>query len=281
MVRVFLILILLLLASPVIGFTSSSEKIPIGIVPFHSPEKIWRLYSPFVDYLNKNTAYKWELRLFASHEDIKRAICADELSIALVGPFIAHKVFKQCGTEFLLLALNEDGKTGFRILIITLDDKLVSTKALVGKRIGLFKPNTATHIVTKKMLDEDGINEDNAKLMIFQTLERLVEETMIGSISAAGVRDNALKTLKNPKFKVLKTSEPVPGFVFVASGAVSKDIRRDFTKALLRLKPFKDNRDKRTVQDWDEAIKYGFILPSKDYSQQLEHYDLKYGRYAK
>ncbi len=43
---------------------SASTTYSIGIIPFYSPEQIRRLYTPFIDHLNKTTGMTWELKLY-------------------------------------------------------------------------------------------------------------------------------------------------------------------------------------------------------------------------
>lgn len=258
----------------------SEEKAYISVVPFHAPEKIWHLYSHFIDYLNKNTDIKWELKIYPNHDTIKEALCSNEISIALFGPILAYKTYQECSASPLIAALNENGRINFKIAIVSVDPKIKSLKDLKGHKVGLFKPKTVANWVTRKMLDDEGLNEGNLEFVIFQNLERISNEILTGSIKAGGIRETTLKTLKNLNLNTLKVSDSMPGFVFMASPKISDDIRKKFTNALLKLKPLKNKKDMSTTQEWDEVIKYGFSLPPKDYMQEVEKFYILYNKYT-
>jgi ABC-type phosphate/phosphonate transport system substrate-binding protein len=263
-----------------ISNASSEEKIFISVVPFHAPEKIWHLYSPFVDYLNKNTDIKWELKIYPNHDAIKEALCSNEISIALFGPILVYETHKECGATPLITALNDNGKVNFKVAIVSVDPKIKSLKDLKGHKVGLFKPQAVANWVTKKMLDDEGLNEGNVEFIVFQSLERILNEILTGSIKAGGVREMTLKTFRNFNFNILKISEPLPGFAFMASPHISQDVRKKFINALLKLKPLKNKTDMSTVKMWDETIKYGFSSPPKDYMQEVNKYYILYSKYA-
>ncbi len=280
-----LTVIILMIASSLLTTSiydvSAKERAYISIAPFYAPEKIWRLYSPLIDYLNKSTNIHWELKVYPSHEAIERAVCNNDLSIALLGPLFVYRTHKECGAEMLLAALDETGKENLKIVIVSADKRVRSIKDLVGQRIGLFKPYTAAHGVTKKMLFDEGVTEANTKFVVYQNLERLIDDVMTGAIKAGGVRESSLKGYKNFSFNHIKASGPLPNFFFVASPDTSEGIKKTFVKTMLRLKPLSNERDKRLVQNWDEVVKYGYALPPKDCLQELEGYYLLYYKFTR
>lgn len=258
----------------------SEEKTYISIVPFHAPEKIWHLYSPFIDYLNKNTDIKWELKIYPNHDAVKEALCSNEISLALSGPVLAHMIYQECGASPLIAALNNDGKVNFKIAIVSVDPKIKSLKDLEGHKIGLFKPKTVANWVTKKMLDDEGLNESNVEFVIFQSMERIFNSVLTGSTKAGGIREYNLKAYENFNLNVLKISDPVPGFVFMASPKISDNVRKKFIDALLKLKPLTNKTDMATMQRWDKVIRHGFSLPPRDYMQEVKKFYMLHKKYA-
>lgn len=82
---------------------------------------------------------------------------------------IAHLAYERYSVSLLLVALNEDGKGTFKVLVVSADPEIKTLKDLKGHKIGLYKPKTMTHMVTKKLLDDEGLNESNAEFLIFQS----------------------------------------------------------------------------------------------------------------
>jgi phosphonate transport system substrate-binding protein len=275
---VFLLIILITFSLFDKGY---SEEIYISIVPFHAPEKIWKLYTPFVNYLNKNTNIKWQLKIYPNHEEIKKALCNGEISIALFGPILAYKANKECNAEPLILALNEDGKPNFSIYIVTADKKIKSIKHLKGHRIGLFKPATVANVVTRELLNKEGINEENSKFIVYQNLERIVNDIMTDEIKAGGIRNLNYLSFKNLNLQILKKSEPVPGFSFMALTTIDPKIKKLFINALLRLNSLEKDNLRKITSEWDETIKHGFSLPDKNYLKEAEKFNIIYEKYIK
>lgn len=255
------------------------ETATFAVIPVQSPERIWLMYSPLVEYLNKHTNIRWELRLLKGPKEMFDALCNNELSVGFIGPMFVYKLLKDCRVELLLLALNEQGEVNFRIKLVTADRDVKSVKDLIGQKIGIFKPNTAAYAVIKKMLEEEGINEGNAQFVIYQSLERILDDVVVKSIKAGGVRDTILDSYKNFNFTAIKVSEPLPGFVFVASAKTPEHVKKSFKSALLKLNPKKNPKDKVLLDRWDKLVKYGFILPTSEYISDIKRYFNLYGQY--
>lgn len=254
------------------GLASAAEKPRIhylAVVPFHAPEKIVHLYTPVINYLNKSTKKKWELKLYPSHNAIAEGICNNEFSVGLFGPLLASKTYELCGTKPLLVALGKDGKPHFRVVLVTADPWVKSVRDLRGKKVGIFKAGTVAHHMTKKFFDDDKIPFDSVEFQEFRKLEDILNEVLTGSLTAGGVRESAYERFKGFNLKNLKTSDPMPGFAFFASPQLDKATQKTFMKALLALKPLKRKTDQSIVEAWDEEIKSGFVLPPERYIEDV------------
>lgn len=264
-----------------LALADTDNEVIVSIVPFYSPEKKWHLYSPFIDYLNKNSNIKWHLKIYPDLDAIKKALCDGEVAIALFGPVLAYTAHKECGAEPLILAANEDGNAELKIFIVTADPKIKSIKDLNGRKIGLFKPITVANIMTRKMLDDEGINEENAKFLIYQNLERIFNDVMTGELDAGGIREYNYISFKNLDLKVLKASEPVPGCAFMSSPKTPVSVKKEFSNILLKLNSLGKNKLKEITKEWDEIIKHGFLLPKGDYIKDAERFNILYEKYKK
>ena len=91
----------------------SADVQRLGIVPFYAPEKIWNLYTPLIEHLNKTTGYRWELKLYHDHDAIVGGICKGEVTVAFLGPVPFGRAQEQCRTWPLLVALGIDGKPDY------------------------------------------------------------------------------------------------------------------------------------------------------------------------
>jgi phosphonate transport system substrate-binding protein len=135
----------------------TARAFSIGIIPFYSPEQIWRLYAPFIEYLNKTTGTTWELKLYHNHDSIIDALCSGGVSVALLGPVPLGRAHQKCRAAPLVVSLGNDGKPFYRSIIVTGDKTIQSLTDLRGKTFGLFKGSTAAHIIPLQMLKDGGI----------------------------------------------------------------------------------------------------------------------------
>lgn len=272
----FISIILLIIIQIFSASYGYAKTVSIGIIPFYSPEKIWALYQPLIEYLNKTTDIKWELKLFKEHEALVKGICANEVSIAFLGPVPLGRAYEACGVDVLLVALGKDGKSHYRSIIFTADPKIKSLKDLNGKPFPFVKGSTAAHILPAKMLTEEGIE---FKPVFYKSQEKIVQAVLNQEVLAGGVKELIYEKFKSFNLKVLKASEPIPNHAFCASPAIDKKVAEKFKRALLKLKPITNEKDKELVKDWDDEIKNGFILPYDGYLKEvlrLQKWDKKF-----
>ncbi|NJD55801.1 MAG: hypothetical protein FIA94_05270 [Nitrospirae bacterium] len=238
----------------------------LGIIPFYAPEKIWNLYTPLIEHLNKTTGYRWELKLYNDHDGIISGICKGEVAVAFLGPVPFGRAQEKCRVRPLLVALGSDGKPDYSSIIITSDPSIRSLSDVRGKRFGFFGGSTAAFVLPRQMLDEEGISIDKIIPVYFKGQDKLMEALLKHEIAAAGIKESLHEKFKDFSLEVLKISTPVPNFVFSASPALAPDVEKSFIESLRKIQPRTNPEDRRTVQNWDDEIKNGFIIAPKNYS---------------
>lgn len=236
-----------------------------AVIPFYGPEKIWNLYAPFVNYLNKATGLRWELKLFHNHEEVIAGLCSGEVSIALLGPVPLGIVAKNCGIEPLIVALGRDGRPFYHSVILAPKEGVNDLAGLRGKRFGVFRGSTAAHILPIKMLREAGVAEKDITLIFYPNQEDILKAVVSGEVAAGGVKESLYLKFKDASLKALKISDPVPQFAFSAAPSLGRKAKLRFINALLGLKPRAKDKHRRLVKDWDDEIKNGFVLPSDSF----------------
>lgn len=236
-----------------------------AVIPFYSPEKIWTLYSPFVDYLSRSTGLSWQLKLYSNHDDLIDAICTGKVSAALLGPVPLGRANHKCGATPLLAALDDDGKPSYHSVILTNTPSVRTLKDLKGKKIGFFKGSTAAHIVPTKMLKDAGIGMSAIQPIFLESQDRIMSALLSGEVAAAGVKENLAIRFGQKNLKVLKVSAPLPNFALCTTPALSPSVRQQMLTALTSLKPLVSRKDAATMKGWDDEINNGFVLPGKNF----------------
>jgi len=61
------------------------------------------------------------------------------------------------------------------------------------------------------------------------------------------------------------TSPPLPNFALSAPTSLPASVRQHLVSALVRIKPLNNSKDAKTVKNWDDEIKHGFMRPDKEY----------------
>lgn len=244
---------------------SDPGRYTFAVIPFYSPEKIWALYTPFIDYLNKNTGQSWELKLYHNHNELIDELCNGRVSAALMGPVPLGRANNKCGATPLLAALGDDGTPSYHSVILTNTTSVTTLRKLKGKKIGFFKGSTAAHIVPAKILKDSGISMSAIQPIFLESQDRIMSALLSGEVAAAGVKETLAKRFSQQKLRVLAISAPLPNFALCASPSLPAAVRQQMISALTRLKPLADKKDAEAMKGWDDEINNGFMVPGKNF----------------
>jgi len=242
-----------------------ANEYAITVIPYYSPEKLWTRFAPFVDHLKKETGLPWELKLYHDHETLLNGLCSGEVSLALLGPVPLGRAMKRCGVDIVAVPVGKDGKPVYRSIIITSDPAVTTLGGLRQKRFALFKGSTAAHVVPLKMLRDAGLTEGDIVPVLLESQDHIINALLSRDVAAAGVKEALYRKFEGDPLRVLKTSDPLPNFAFAAAPGLNDRTRKRFADALLKLRPQTYPKDRELVQDWDDEIKNGFIIPPADF----------------
>ena len=272
--RIAALLVLLLLVSFSSAGPSSAavnnagiKHVPytFAVIPFYSPEKIWTLYSPFINYLNKTTGDPWELKLYHNHNELIEDICNGKVSAALMGPVPLGRANNKCGVKPLLTALGDDGKPDYHSVVLTNNPSIKNLKELKGQKIGFFKGSTAAHIVPAKMLKDAGVGMPEIHPVYLESQDRIMSALLSGEIAAAGVKETLAARFSNERLQVVAISAPLPNFALCVTPSLPQSVRQNLISPLTRIKPLAGSKDAETMRTWDDEINSGFVVPGKDF----------------
>lgn len=245
--------------------TETAEKAPssytFAVIPYYTPEKIWTLFSPFVEYLRKTTGQPWKLKLYHNHDEFVANLCNGTISVALAGPIPLGRAYNTCGVKPILVALAKNGKPDYHSVIVTNDPSIHEVADLKGEKIGFFKGSTAAHIIPVKLLKNAGIPFSQIQPVFFESQDRIFSALMSGELAAGGMKESLYRKIEGNLLRAVAVSEPLPNFALCALPSLQEKVRASVVSSLLNLKPLSNKRDAETVKSWDDEVKNGFIEP--------------------
>ena len=196
---------ILLVVSPAPAAAAGAKPTrTLAVIPFYTPERMWQLYSPFVSYLGSHTGESWELKLYASHDEMVRAFCAGEVDVALLGPVPLGRVNVACGAEPLLVALGRDGKPVYRAMLLTSDPAVASIEALRGRKVGFFRGSTAAHVVPLHLLRDAGLAAGSFEEVFFESQDKVLTALLERKIAGAGVKEALYRRFEQEPVRLLR-----------------------------------------------------------------------------
>jgi ABC-type phosphate/phosphonate transport system substrate-binding protein len=258
----------ILLSPALIGSEAKSaepSRTTVAVIPFYSPEKIWFLYEPFIQYLKITTGLPWELKFYHDHNSLIDELCNDKVGFALLGPVPMGRAYRKCGAKPVLVAIGSDGKPSYHSVIVTSDPAVTTLSGVRGRKFGFFMGSTAAHVLPMKMLKNAGLGMEHLQPVFFESQDRIMTALLTSEISAAGVKKSLYQKFKKEPLRVLKISDPLPNFAFCVPSSMPADIRERFIAALIKLQPLSSKKDAEIMKTWDDEIKNGFILPPEEY----------------
>jgi len=262
----FLLLIVALSSSAELEVSAkdkaAKEVVHFSAITLYHPIVMYQRYQPLMDYLTKNTPYRFELRLSQDYRDIIKFLKNNDVQVALLGGVTYTIAKKEFGVVPILRPLGEDGKPFYRCVFVTREtNKKINTLFdLKGKSIAFAsKLSTSGHLTPLYHAYSKG----GLKLGDFSRYENLkyhdsvAREVLRGNFDAGAVIDSVANKFKNRGLKVISVSDPIPGLPIVVRADVPDEVVNAIKKALLAL-DYNNPEHRKIMEQWDEEFRYGF-----------------------
>ncbi|NCO83112.1 MAG: phosphonate ABC transporter substrate-binding protein [Nitrospirae bacterium CG_4_10_14_3_um_filter_44_29] len=241
---------------------SSKKVVYFSAITLYHPIVMYQRYQPLMDYLTKNTQYRFELKLSQDYRDIIKFLKNNRVQVALLGGVTYTIAKKEFGVIPILRPLGEDGKPFYRCVFVTREtNKKINTLFdLKGKSIAFAsKLSTSGNLAPLYHIYSKG----GLKLGDFSRYENLkyhdsvAREVLRGNFDAGAVIDSVASKFKNRGLKVISVSDPIPGLPIVVRADVPDAVVSAIKKALLAL-DYNNPEHRKIMEQWDEEFRYGF-----------------------
>ena len=259
-------------------FPADKPVVYFGIGLRYHPITLYELYQPMMDYLTRNTPYRFELKISKNYKDILTDLDTGKTSASFVGDGGLMKAMVLHGAIPIVKPLNAEGKPSYRSCIIVLANSgIKSLTDLKNKKIAFGSRHSTTgNLIPRYMLKNSGVAiEDLGSLDNLRNHDAVARAVAKGEYDAGAIKSTAAERYKNRGVRVIATSEEIPSIALIVKKDTPKELIRAITDALVRL----DRRNpehRKIMENWDAEYKYGFVPASAtDYQGLIRMFKAK------
>jgi phosphonate transport system substrate-binding protein len=232
MKKMFSILIVITLTI-ITSQSQAKEVYSVGVVPQFEARKLHSIWRPILNYLEQETAYKFELSGATTIPKFEKEFSDGSFDFAYMNPY--HLVIANEKAGYIPL-LRDHGRQLYGVLVVKNDGKINSVKDLNGKTLVFPAPNAlgASLQMRQELSDNFGIK---IKPNYVKTHDSVYLDVLLGKASAGG---GVQKTLNRQKkqyreaLKVIHTTKKVTPHPLAVLPSVPDKVREAVKAALLK-----------------------------------------------
>ncbi len=257
---IFGVLFLMSVSAEAASTPSDKEEIRLGVISFYNPRVMYMKYQPFIDFMNRKTPCRWELKLARNYEETIRNLRDGKIDIAYLCPMTYIRALHQFKGR-CIAKLRTQGIPYFRSMIIVRDDStILKLEDLRGRSFAFgSEESTSGHLMPRKILKDHGIGvQDFKHYQYLYHHDEVAKAVLRGQVDAGGVRDLTAEKYRPQGLRVLAVSEPIPNFPVVVRQDMNPRLADMIQKVLLTLNP-EDPADADIMNSWDEELRDGFM----------------------
>jgi phosphonate transport system substrate-binding protein len=244
-----------------------------GVVSRYTPREIFFGYQPIMDFLTKNTPYKFELKLNTSYEGTAQQLANGEISIASLGSLVYVKLQNEYNLEVILKPLSKDGFDYYTSMFITQDTSSVHTLNDLRNRSLLLpsKESLTGRWMPIYLFEQSGINLIDLKILSFTSHHTTVAERVLnGEVDAGVVKEAVSNVFINRGVRIFHIAPKRTTIPIVVSKDIENSLKQSVIDAFLSI-DINDPSTQEMLQSWDEELSYGFaIATDSDYQMVRE-----------
>ena len=184
---------LLASASPVLPAESEGKAtVRFGVIPRFNPHVTYEYYQPLMDYLSRNTPYRFELRLGRTYLETIEDLRKGTTDAAYLGGATYAIARHRFGARALVKPRNAEGGTTYRCFIIVRKDSPVRTiQDLRGKSVAFGARRATTgSLIPSYMLFGSGVTPRHLKVVKnLHNHEEVAKAVLKGLYDAGAVKD--------------------------------------------------------------------------------------------
>jgi phosphonate transport system substrate-binding protein len=252
---------LLASASPVLQAETAGKTIRFGVIPRFNPHVAYEYYQPLMDYLSRNTAHRFELRLGRTYLETIEDLRKGTTDVAYLGGATFAIARHRFGARALVKPRNAEGGTSYRCFIVVRKDSAVRTiQDLRGKSVAFgARRSTTGSLIPSYMLFGSGVTPNHLKAVKnLHNHEEVAKAVLKGVYDAGAVKDVVAWKYEAQGLRIIAESEELPNAPIAAGPSLPKDVEAAMVKALLSIDGNSPG-GKATLSPWGPELRHGFV----------------------
>ncbi len=220
------------------GNLSAREQYVFGVHPFKKPTTLLKMFSPLIDYLEKELDADISFRSAKNYDSAMTALVNGEIDISYLGPapfaMLAHKYPGRLRPAGAIV--NKNGMTTFKGVIVAKEGSDINQIAdLRGKKIALGdRKSTLSCYMPVYMLMQEKIFH-TVEYRFLGSHDNVAKGVLKGLFAAGGLKPNVARKYVGRGLKIIAESEPVYEHLVVIGPRVDSKIADKIQAALLKI----------------------------------------------
>jgi len=213
----------LLLALACLSPAAAAEKpLIFGTLPIQKPSKLFSMYHPLIDYLQKELGRPIRLEIGKDYNDAIGKFQSGHYDFGYLGPspyIIATNTSPLGKDNFKLFGtLETKGKPFYHAVIIASkkNSAIQSLADLAGKKFAFgSRKSTLSFYLPAKMLMDAGVIDRLAETRLLGKHDAVANAVAGGAFAAGGIKESVARQFSD-RVRVVRKSEPVYDFMLLA-----------------------------------------------------------------
>lgn len=245
MKRRILLLIIVALATSIIGCTQKSEEvIKMGFVPMRDGDKLIESVEPLTEMLSKELGVKVEGFTATNYVGVVEGLGSGQVDFGFIPPFAYVLANQESNAQVILTALNKDMEAKYRSqFVVRKDSGIKSFLDVKGKTVAFADPSsTSGYLFPGAHLIKEGIDIEKDIQYVYsgghdKSLQLLLNGDVDVAATFVDVRQRYEKDFPDAmeKTEILGYTDYIPNISVTVRGDMDKELQDKIKNALLKI----------------------------------------------
>lgn len=243
------------------AFAAEKPLAYFGITLRAHPISMYERYQPMMDYLTRNTSYKFELKIGQDYAEVTQFLVEGKTDVASIGDGGLLQAMLTAGVIPIVAPLNEEGRPYYRsCVVLPANTPIRSLQDLKGKNIALgYYHSTTGNLIPRSMLLKQGIPfSDLGTVTNMKHHSEVAWSVLKGKYDAGFVKESTALRLEKNGLQILACSDELPSIPLIARHDAPRKLLKELTAALVKLNR-RNPADRKMMENWSSEYQNGFI----------------------